>query len=234
MSTGQTLFVIFAFVVLSTLLLGFYQQNATVKTDMVRNRDLIAATSVAKSYIELAQALEFDDVTMKSDTTLRSPACLTPLDRLGKDSLDDTGIDDFDDLNNFEGEEVMSDSSAIYNVSCRVYYVDPEQVDVRSSVPTFVKRMDIKVWRGDAGLPADSPVDTVKLFTTSAYFRATLGMVRPPVPPATAPTASPSGGSTPSTPIAVTSPRPPIPRRGPPRAPRPIPRPIPRPQTLDS
>jgi hypothetical protein len=234
MSTGQTLFVIFAFVVLSTLLLGFYQQNANVKTDMVRNRDLIAETSVAKSYIEMAQALEFDDVTMKSDTTLRSSACLTPVDRLGRDSLDITGIDDFDDLNNFEGEEVMNDSSAIYNISCRVYYVDPEQVDVRSSVPTFVKRMDIKVWRGDAGLAADSPVDTVELFTTSAYFRATLGMVRPPVPPAPPPTTSPGEDSTSTTTTAVTSPRPPIPRRGPPRSPRPMTRPIQRPVTEDS
>ena len=233
MSTGQTLFTIFAFVILSTLLLGFYQQNASVENDMVKNRDRIIATSVAKSYIEIAQALEFDDVTMRSDTTLRSPAYLTPVDRLGKDSLDGTGIDDFDDLNNFEGEEVMSDSSAIYNIHCQVYYVDPEQVEVRSSVPTFVKRMDIKVWRGDAGVPTDSPVDTVKLFTTSAYFRATLGMVRPPIPPPP-PSTSTSGGGSPTTPVAVTPPRPPIRRWGTPRAPRPTPRPVPRPVTSDS
>lgn len=224
MSTGQTLFTIFAFAVLTTVLLRFYENNAIAHDDMTRNRDRIMATSVAKSYLELSQSLEFDQSSMFSDTTIRTPAAMTPPGLLGKDTLDGTGIDDFDDLNGFEGEEVMSDSSAIYNVSCRVYYVDPERVDRPSAVQTFVKRLDVRVWRADGGVPKDFPVDTIALFTTSAYFRPTKGLVRPPAPPPPPP--------------PVTSPtyvsRPPIPRVSPPRPPRPRPRPVPKPVTYDS
>jgi hypothetical protein len=225
MSTGQTLFTIFAFGILTTVLLRFYEQNANVQSDMSRNRDRIVATSVAKSYIEMSQALEFDQASMLSDTTIRTPYAMTPLNCLGKDPLDGTGIDDFDDLNGFEGEEVMADSSAIYNVSCRVYYVHPEHVDEPSSTPTFVKRLDVKVWRADAGVPTDMPIDTVRLFTTSAYIRPTKGMVRPPAPP------PPPPPPPPTTPFVF---KPSIPRSAPPRPPRPTTRPIPKPTSFNS
>jgi hypothetical protein len=217
------MYTIFAFVILATLLVGFYQQNASVASDMTRNKDRIVSTSIAKSYAELGQGLEFDDRSMMSDTTLRTPSQLTPVALLGKDTADGSGIDDFDDLNGFEGEEVMSDSSAIYNVDCRVYYVDAERIDEPSPVPTFVKRMDVKVWRADAGVPTDSPIDTIRLFTTSAYFRPTQGIVRPPAPPPPPPPA-----------VVPTPTKPPIPRKSPPRPSRPVTRPIPKPASYDS
>ena len=50
MSTGQTLFTVFAFTLLITLLVGFYEKTANVAEDMTANRDRIMAVSIAKSY----------------------------------------------------------------------------------------------------------------------------------------------------------------------------------------
>ena len=224
MSTGQTLFTIFSFILLITLLVGFYEKNANVAEDMTANRDRIMAVSIAKSYSEMAQGLEFDDVSMRSDTALRTPSVLTPVALLGKEGSDGTGIDDFDDLNGFKGEEVMPDSSAIYNVDCHVYYLEPGKSDVPSSSPTFLKRMDIKVWRADAAAMQKGEIDTVRMFTIAAYFRPTEGIVRPDAPP----------GEPPPPPLPPELRPHPIPRVTAPRPARPATRPIPRASTTDS
>jgi hypothetical protein len=224
MSTGQTLFTIFAFIILTTLLLGFYERSANVAEDMTSNRDRIMAVSIAKSYVELAQGLEFDDVTMHSDTTLRALSSLTLPSVLGREALDVTGIDDFDDLNGFQGEEVMPDSSAIFNIDCHVYYIDLERTDIYSSTRTFTKRMDIKVWRADAGAARRGVVDTLRMFTVSAYFRPTEGLIRPDAP-------SPEPPPPPLPPELRPTP---IPRVSAPRPMRPATRPLPRPISYDS
>jgi hypothetical protein len=143
---------------------------------------------------------------------------------LGREPLDVTGIDDFDDLNGFQGEEVMPDSSAIFNVDCHVYYIDPERTDVYSPVPTFTKRMDIKVWRADAGAARRGVVDTVRMFTVSAYFRPTEGLIRPDAPPPPPPPPPLPPELRPS----------PIPRVSAPRPAKPATRPFPRPISSDS
>ena len=230
MTTGQTMMVIFAFVVLTTILLSFNSRSVDIRNDMLRNQDRIVATSIAKSYTETAQGLEFDEVTMVSDTTLRTPAALTSPALLGKEAVDVTGMDDFDDLNNFASEEYVDDSTKIFDVECKVSYVDPERVDQKVNYRTFVKRLDVKVYRSDAGAPADVEADTIRMFSTSAYFRPTEGIIRPPAPPPPPPMPPPPRVTPPPP-----TPRPVAVRKKPAvRTPPPAPRPIPKPSSEDS
>ena len=230
MTTGQTMMVIFAFVVLTSVLLSFNSRSVDIRNDMIRNQDRIVGTSIAKSYLEMAQGLEFDEVTMKSDTTLRTPSALTAPGALGKEPVDSTGMDDIDDLHRFASEEFVDDSTKIFDVECSVCYVDPERVDHMVAYRTFVKRLDVKVYRSDAGLSEDVPADTIRMFSTSAYFRPTEGIIRPPAPPPPPPMPPPPRVTPPPP-----TPRPVATRKEPAvRTPPPAPRPIPKPASEDS
>jgi len=61
MTTGQTMMVIFAFVVLTSVLLSFNSRSVDIRNDMIRNQDRIVGTSIAKSYLEMARAWSFDE-----------------------------------------------------------------------------------------------------------------------------------------------------------------------------
>lgn len=171
MNTGQTILAILAFVLLMTILVSFYGILGENHEDVSASTTRMIATTIASSYIEFAQSLAFDQVTLDSDTARNNVGLLTDPNTLGMDTVTTSinGFDDFDDFNGFTEEKTVGADSSHYRASFRVYYVDYQNLETPSAVRTFMKRMDIKVWRTDHIRP-DEPPDTTRFFTTASYY----------------------------------------------------------------
>ena len=172
MSTGQSLLTIAAFMFLSTLLMNFYQLAASNGDIIAGGQDGIAETTIAISYIEIANGLAFDTITDTSDIAIDNPGSLTAPDQLGHAAGEDSlyKFNDFDDFKGYAEEKDMLGSGRRYKTSFDVYYVDQNNVNNKSSVRTFVKRMDLKVWRIFPPPDKDSGLDTLRTFITMGYF----------------------------------------------------------------
>jgi hypothetical protein len=165
MNTGQVMLSIMAFAFLATVLVNFQNLVADNSDQMTDSHDIIIATSLASSYLETAQSMNFDEKTI--DAPVDDPGGLTAPDHLGPDGeITMDGFDDFDDFNGFTKVDSAGANNGIFRSDFTVCYCDPEDINTIWS-QTFLKRMDIKTWR------IDRPItyDTVRVFTTMGYFR---------------------------------------------------------------
>ncbi|MDH3253260.1 MAG: hypothetical protein OEM41_10745, partial [Ignavibacteria bacterium] len=103
MSTGQTLLTMCAMMLLSTILMNFYRVLADTGDDIMSGQDGILATTIATSYMELANGLAFDRVTDTSNAAIFNASALTPLAQLGPDASDEDSVFKFDDIDDFKG-----------------------------------------------------------------------------------------------------------------------------------
>jgi len=173
MNTGQTIITIAAFVFLTTILLNFYGLVASTGNDIASGQDGILETTIATSYMELAQGLSFDAVTDSSDIAILNPTALTAAANLGPDGAAEDSIqnfDDFDDFNTLTVDKQPGGTNRIYRTNFSVYYVDPANVSNKTTTRTFVKRMDLKTWRISPVAGANEHLDTLKTSLIMGYF----------------------------------------------------------------
>lgn len=172
MTTGQTILSIGAFMFLTTILLNFYRVTAETGDSIASGQDGILATTIAASYAEVAQGLAFDEVTDTTNAALANPSALTAPAELGPEAGEDSvaSFNDFDDFNGKVFEKQATGTNRRYRTVFRVTYVAPNNINQKSLVQTFVKRMDLKTWR--VSPPATSPtdIDTVRTFLVLGYF----------------------------------------------------------------
>jgi hypothetical protein len=172
MNTGQTLLTIGAFMFLTTIMLNFYRLVADTGDTIASGQDGILATTIATSYMELANGMAFDDVTDTSNVGLTSTIFLTAASSLGteagEDSLD--SFNDFDDFNHRDFVKQANGTNRSYKVHFDVYYVNPNNINQKSSVQTYVKRMDIKTWRIFPVATSATEIDTVRNSLVMGYF----------------------------------------------------------------
>lgn len=160
MNLGQTIITLGAFVLMSTVILGMNTSFVENGKSIDEAQHGIMSLSLAASYIELAQGLPFDELTIGDFVTMTGQ--LTAVNSLGPepDTLQAENsvntFDDIDDFNGYEelvvigGAEDVPDSlrgGSHYRLRFSVYYVNPADVNVLSANRTFVKRLDVKVWR---------------------------------------------------------------------------------------
>jgi hypothetical protein len=170
MSTGQTLLTILAFVLLSTTLISFYRLLASSGDDIQSGQDGILATTIATSYMEIAQGLAFDERTDTSDAAIGNVSALTLAEDLGPDIADEDSIHDFNDFDDFSGFEVDKEAGTtgrVYRTRFEVHYVNELDVSQSLSSRTFVKRMDLRTWRV---VPPAPKADTLNLSLVLGYF----------------------------------------------------------------
>ena len=169
MTTGQTMLTIFAFVLLTTTLNNFYRLLGASGDDISTGQDGILATSIATSYIEIAQGMAYDEVTDTSDIALGSVTALTPALNLGPEGTEDSlhEFNDFDDFDGFILEKEASGTGRLYATQFSVNYVNALDVAAISNARTYVKRMDLKTWRL---LPPAPRADTLRLSFVLGYF----------------------------------------------------------------
>ena len=165
MNTGQVILSIGAFMFLGTVLVNFNHLVVVNNEDLSDNHDLIIAASIATTYLDAAQAMNFDENAIEQP--INDPKDLTEPNDLGPDGeADIAGFDDFDDFNGYSVTQQAEGNNGVFRSDFTVTYVDPEDINYKS-VQTFLKRLDIKTWRVD--VPATK--DTVRMFTTMAYFK---------------------------------------------------------------
>jgi hypothetical protein len=171
--SNHTILTIAAFIFLSTILVSFYRLMGSTGDDVGNAQDMILATTISTSYIELAQGLAFDEKTEISSDAIGNPSVLTAPNKLGHDGADEDSIatfNDFDDFNGLVVEKTATGTNKRFTTRFAVSYVDPTNVDVVSSTQTFVKRIDLKTWRsyppGDNGVQ----IDTLRMSIAMGYF----------------------------------------------------------------
>lgn len=150
MNTGQMILAVGAMILLSTIILRV--NNSFMNSDQVVDEAKynFLATSIATSIIQEAKNLAFDEKTV--DTTIvgdiTNYAQLTTVDLLkwddGENQYDRKTFDDFDDFNTYSYTD-SSMPSAIFDVSCKVVYVNESNPSQTSSVQTFSKMLTVTV-----------------------------------------------------------------------------------------
>jgi len=170
MSSGQTLLTIFAFVLLTTTLNNFYRLLGISGDDISSGQDGILATTIATSYMEIAQGLAFDEQTDTSDAALYDLNVLTDPYNMGYDIADEDSIQDFNDFDDFDGfifEKEASGTGRQYATQFSVNYVSEGDISEVSNSRTYLKRMDMKTWRT---FPPAPKADTLRLSLVQGYF----------------------------------------------------------------
>lgn len=146
-----------AFILLAVILTSFYSLLANSGDTINDAQSGISSLTYATTYMELAEGLSFDEATVDSFITtsgiglLKSPASLGPENPPPPGELAETsfqGFDDIDDLNNFAiVDSSLKGITGTFKTTFRVFYVNPNDVSQISASRTFVKRVDMKVWR---------------------------------------------------------------------------------------
>ena len=171
--SNHTILTIGAFLILTTVLVSMYRLLGTAGDDVGNAQDMILATTLTTSYLELAQGMAYDQLTDTSHVTVPSTTTLTPAAWLGPDTASENSIatfNDFDDFSGYSIERAATGSNKRFTSAFRVSYVEVTDVDLISSAPTFVKRLDVKTWRSFPLMTDGAVPDTLKMSVCMGYF----------------------------------------------------------------
>jgi hypothetical protein len=132
-----------AMILLSTIMLRVNTSNFNSDNIRAEAQFGMIATSIGTSIIEEAKGLSFDAST---DTgTVNNLNELTDAALLGRESGETySTFNDFDDFDDFTKVD-SSMPSAVFNISCKVDYVDPSNVNVPSIVNTWHKKITVRI-----------------------------------------------------------------------------------------
>ena len=144
MNTGQTMMTMGAMILLSTIILRVNTTNLTNESVRDQAQYGVLATSIATSIIEEAQSKAFD---AKTDTNSVSTVLgLTSSLLLGPESGEtaDSLFNDFDDFDGYTKRDSTM-PSAIFDISCQVVYVTPDNLEGSSLAQTWHKKINITI-----------------------------------------------------------------------------------------
>jgi len=161
MNSGQTLLTLGGIVLLSFVMLTFYQSQGSTTEMTIFNEALITSTGVAQTVIEELASKEFDEntitVILESADLLTLPMSLGP--ETGEDNLH--LFDDIDDFNGYSRTDSLS-RLGNFDIEVDVYYIKFEEPDSIVNVRTFYKLATVSVYNAYM-------VDTLTLSYTASY-----------------------------------------------------------------
>ena len=163
MSSGQTLLTIGGIMLLSFIMLTFYESEGNSTAMTLFNESLITSTGIAQTVIEELSMRNFDELTITN--VFDTPDSLTLAAYLGVDGSENKdSLNDFDDVDDFNGYERIDslDRLGNFRISVAVSYVGYENPDSAVNVRTFYKMATVSVGN-------DYLVDTLTLSYTSSY-----------------------------------------------------------------
>lgn len=170
MGSGNTLLTLAAFMLLSSVLVNFYELTGSAGDAISSGQDGIFLSTMSTSYIEMAQGMAFDNITDTSHVvisnaySLTSPTLLGP--EYGEDSLAE--YNDFDDFDGLVLDKEAGTSNRRYRTEFQVFYVDATDLEKNMNSRTFVKRLDMKIYRTFP--PSQDQVDTLRASFVMGYF----------------------------------------------------------------
>ena len=161
MNTGQMLLALGALALLSFLVLRVNSTQINSMDNMQNTKYGLVAVSLASSVLEDASRRAFDDKTINSAVT--ATTSLTSPSNLGTESGEVySTFDDVDDYNNYTRLDTTT-KVAVFNIACKVEYVDTTNPNQASGVATWHKRITVKV-------TSKSIKDTVTLSQIFSYW----------------------------------------------------------------
>ncbi len=142
MNTGQMMLTIGAMVLLATLMLRINTSNLQTDTVRAEAQYGVLATSIITSIIEKAKSLAFDANTDTNNVTM--PNQLTKAMNLGP-GVGET-YDTFNDFDDFNGYTKVDSSmpSAVFDIYCEVFYINPVNLNEHNS-RTWHKKITVQV-----------------------------------------------------------------------------------------
>lgn len=167
MNTGQSFMSIGAMFLLSLTILRVNNNILTTDTVMHDSKFGILATSIATSLIEKASKKAFDANTFENSVSTLT--ALTPASGLGPASSESApdSCNDFDDFDGYT-ERISNLPSAIFDVSCEVSYVNPNNPDGKLTTQSWHKKMTVTVTSPNIG--NEEKTDTIRLSTIYSYW----------------------------------------------------------------
>ena len=161
MNTGQTILTIAASFLLAVLILRTNRVFLSTSSVMMDSKFGVLAVSIATSVIEEANSLAFDEAT--DTTSVYNLNDLTNPNLLGPEVGETYEYyDDFDDFNGFfKVDSTMP--SAVYNIGCKVNYVNVNTLDIPSSARTWSKKITVEI-------SSPSMVDTIRMSSVYSYW----------------------------------------------------------------
>jgi len=163
MNLGQTLLTLAAMMILTQLAVRVNSNVLQTQEVMQNSKFGLVAASLATSTIEEANKLAFDAKTV--DDAVTSVNQLTASNLLGPES-GETKLADFNDFDDFNGYKYFDTtlSSAHFNISCLVQYVDPPNLNSYTLTRSYHKKLTVFV-------SSKSMQDTVKVSTVFSYWK---------------------------------------------------------------
>jgi len=152
-----------AMMLLSVIMLRVNTANLTNESIRDDAQYGVLANSIATSIIEEAQSKAFDE---KTDTT--NVTALTQLSSVLGPETGETEVtfDDFDDYNGFTKRDSTM-PSAIFDISCQVVYVTPNNIEGSTTNRTWNKKIIVTITRPVA---ADSSMLALKTSSIFSYW----------------------------------------------------------------
>lgn len=169
MNTGQMMITMAAMMLLSTVILNVNRNALNTTTNMAESKYQILAVSLGTALIEEAFSKSFDAETANNKIA-DDLSDLTSNLGASNNEKDKASFNDFDDFDGYDYSTSGDTSllSADFNLSSKVYYVDPassknlEEVNYR----TWHKKMDVFI----TSPFINEGKDTVKLSKVYSYF----------------------------------------------------------------
>jgi len=165
MNTGQMMLSLGAMILLSFLILRVNGSQLTTQDTMQNTKFGILAVSLASSVLESASEKAYDEKSAGNFVSKLSK--LTDENKFGTDGGEDPdSISTFDDFDDFDGYTVADSSlpSAVFNINCKVQYVDPDVGGFVTSNKTWHKMLTVTV-------SSPSMMDTIKMSKVFSYWK---------------------------------------------------------------
>ena len=144
MNLGETLLVLGALVIFSLVTLYLNDTKFDNERILMETEFKITAMSLAQSFFEEAQYLQFDEVATDTTYIGQQTSLFTDAGDLGAEAGESyPGFDDIDDFNGFSTN--INTPRANYNVSITVSYTDTVNFNPGYLNESFLKIMSIKV-----------------------------------------------------------------------------------------
>jgi len=147
-----------ALILLSLVILRVTNGFLNTNNVLMETKFGVLGVSLATSVIEEAMGKAFDENTADSGTAY----VLADLSSIGPDGEVYPDFDDFDDFDRLE-RTIDDMPSAVFNIYCRVGYINPNNPDVFSLSKTWHKKLTVKV-------TTPSSKDTIEMSTIYSYF----------------------------------------------------------------
>lgn len=156
-----------------TTLVGFYRLLSHNGERLEVSQDGITATTLATSIMEVASGLSFDATTDTTNVALSAIGQLTAPNSLGNESSMDDSLqtyDDFDDFDRDTLQRVMPGGLGVFTAAFRVHYIEPGNMNQISSNRTYVKRLDMRIWKSWPPARPGEVIDTTQMSMVMGYF----------------------------------------------------------------